>query len=107
MSLPAELATKYFASLEPGPVHPGTATEAYRGVDDLAYALSRVPMLTPRPVKIVAVGAGFGGIALARAVRTGQIPGASLTVYEKNAGIGGTWHENRYPGYDLASSISH
>ncbi|KAK6837420.1 hypothetical protein RU639_001527 [Aspergillus parasiticus] len=95
---PAERATRYFTSLQPDTALPGTATEAYREIDELAYAVSRVPMLTPRPVKIVAVGAGFGGIALARAVRVGQIPGASLTIYEKNAAIGGTWHENRYPG---------
>ncbi|KAL1885008.1 hypothetical protein Plec18167_001665 [Paecilomyces lecythidis] len=94
----ARKATEYFQSLRPDPPKPGGATEAYRERDALAYALSQVPMLTPRPVKIIAAGAGFGGIALARAVEVGQIPGASLTVYEKDAGIGGTWWENRYPG---------
>lgn len=94
----ARKATECFQSLRPDPPKPGGATEAYRERDALAYVLSQVPMLTPRPVKIIAAGAGFGGIALARAVEVGQIPGASLTVYEKDAGIGGTWWENRYPG---------
>ncbi|RLL97709.1 hypothetical protein CFD26_105923 [Aspergillus turcosus] len=91
-------ATEYFNGLRPGPPEPSGATEAYRERDELAYALSRVPMLTPRPLRIIAAGAGFGGIALARAIHTGQVPGASLTVFEKDAGVGGTWWENRYPG---------
>jgi hypothetical protein len=95
----AERATEYFQSLAPGEAKLGYATEAYKGRNDLAYALSRVPMGTPRPLRIIAAGAGFGGIGLARAVRVGEIPGATLTVFEKDAGIGGTWYENRYPGY--------
>lgn len=91
-------ATEYFKGLRPGPPEPSGATEAYRERDELAYALSRVPMLTPRPLRFIAAGAGFGGIALARAIHTGQVPGASLTVFEKDAGVGGTWWENRYPG---------
>lgn len=93
-----QVATEYFQSLNHGAATPGTATEPYHDRDALAYAISRVPMLTPRPLKIVAIGAGFGGIALSRAVEVGQIPNAELTVFEKDAGIGGTWWENRYPG---------
>ncbi|RFU29399.1 hypothetical protein B7463_g6938, partial [Scytalidium lignicola] len=74
------------------------ATEAYRDLDNLAYALSQVPLLTPRPIKIIAVGAGFSGLALAQAVESGKLPAVDLKIYEKNAGIGGTWYENRYPG---------
>lgn len=95
----AERATAFFRSLAPGDAPRGYATAAYKGRDDLAYALSRVPMLTPRPLKVICMGAGFGGIGLARSVRVGNIPGVKLTIYEKNAGIGGTWYENRYPGY--------
>ncbi|KAH8805119.1 hypothetical protein F5884DRAFT_735997 [Xylogone sp. PMI_703] len=94
----AQKATEYFQSLRPDPPAPGAATEPYKERDALAYALSRVPMLTRRPIKIITAGAGFGGISLARAVNVGQLPGATLTVYEKDAGIGGTWWENRYPG---------
>jgi hypothetical protein len=92
-------AIQYYQSLAPGPAKPGEATEAYKDIDELAYALSRAPAFTSRPLKIIAIGAGFSGLALARAVHVGKLPNASITIYEKNAGVGGTWYENRYPGY--------
>ncbi|CZR41710.1 uncharacterized protein FPRO_11300 [Fusarium proliferatum ET1] len=91
-------AIKHFQSLASGPPNPGEGTEAYKDVDELAYALSRVPTFTPRPVRIIAIGAGFAGLSMARAVSTGNIQNASIKVYEKNADVGGTWYENRYPG---------
>jgi hypothetical protein len=91
-------AIQYYESLAPGPANPGEATEAYKDIDELAYLLSRVPTFTSRPLKIIAIGAGFSGLALARAVHVGKLPNASITIYEKNAGVGGTWYENRYPG---------
>ena len=94
-------ALQYFQTLSPGPAKPGEATDAYKDVDDLAYALSRAPTFTSRPLKIIAIGAGFSGLALARAIHVGKLPNASITVYEKNAGVGGTWYENRYRGYFL------
>lgn len=93
-----ERATQYFQSLAPGEPNPGESTEAYAAIDELAFALSRTPTFHPRPVKIVAIGAGFSGLAIARAVHAGQLPNASVTVFEKNGGVGGTWYENRYPG---------
>lgn len=91
---PHERAVTHFNSVMSSTTVPG-ATEDYRDGDQLAYALSKVPMLTPRRLRVVAVGAGFGGVDLARSVKVGKIPGVDLTVYEKNAGVGGTWHENR------------
>ncbi|KAF2992994.1 hypothetical protein E8E13_000981 [Curvularia kusanoi] len=91
-------ALRYYHSLAPGPAKLGQATEAYKDIDELAYALSKVPTFTPRPIKIIAIGAGFSGLSLARAVRSGKLPNATITIYEKNAGLGGTWYENRYPG---------
>lgn len=44
---------------------------------------------------VVVVGAGIAG--LAAAVQLKQL-GLPFTVFEKNAGVAGTWHENRYPG---------
>lgn len=100
-------ALRYYQGLAPGPAEPGQATEAYKDIDDLAYALSRVPAFTSRPLKIIAVGAGFSGLSLARAVRSGKLPNVQITIYEKNAGVGGTWYENRYPGYVQHSENSH
>jgi 4-hydroxyacetophenone monooxygenase len=44
---------------------------------------------------VVVVGAGMSG--LLAGIRLAQA-GISFTVIEKNAGVGGTWWENRYPG---------
>jgi 4-hydroxyacetophenone monooxygenase len=44
---------------------------------------------------VVVIGAGMSG--LLAAIRLGQA-GIPYTVIEKNAGVGGTWFENHYPG---------
>jgi hypothetical protein len=50
-----------------------------------------------RPLRIVVIGAGISGIlACIRFVQ--RIPNLDLCIYDKNADIGGTWFENRYPG---------
>lgn len=50
-----------------------------------------------RPLRVVVIGAGISGILAC--VRFNQrIPNLDLCIYEKNADIGGTWFENRYPG---------
>ena len=50
-----------------------------------------------RPLRVVCMGAGISGI-LATIRLPQRIPNIDLQVYEKNAEIGGTWFENRYPG---------
>jgi 4-hydroxyacetophenone monooxygenase len=50
---------------------------------------------------VVVIGAGMGGLNAALQLRRAGIP---YTLVEKNAGVGGTWHENRYPGARLDSS---
>ncbi|MCP5474294.1 MAG: NAD(P)/FAD-dependent oxidoreductase [Rhodanobacteraceae bacterium] len=42
------------------------------------------------------IGAGFGGIAMARALHDAGV--ANFRVFEKAAEVGGTWRENHYPG---------
>ncbi len=53
----------------------------------------------PRPVRVIVVGAGISGIAAVKLFkeRLHDLP-VSLTLYEKNHDVGGTWLENRYPG---------
>jgi ribulose 1,5-bisphosphate synthetase/thiazole synthase len=47
-----------------------------------------------RPFEVVVIGAGFSGINCA--IRIPQrLRNVSLTVFEKNSDIGGTWFENR------------
>ncbi len=51
---------------------------------------------------VVIVGAGMSGLLLG--YRLAQ-QGVAFTILEKNSTVGGTWHENRYPGcrVDIAS----
>jgi 4-hydroxyacetophenone monooxygenase len=44
---------------------------------------------------VLVIGAGAGGLGAAVHLKRAGIP---FTVVEKNAGVGGTWFENRYPG---------
>ena len=44
---------------------------------------------------VIIIGAGMGGILAS--IRL-QEAGIAHTLIEKNPGVGGTWHENRYPG---------
>jgi hypothetical protein len=95
-----EAATKYFQDLAAPVNDPVAGTAAYKGHNDLAYALSKVPLRSARPLKIIVAGAGISGLSFAHEVQTGRVlKNINLTVYEKNAGVGGTWYENRYPGY--------
>jgi cation diffusion facilitator CzcD-associated flavoprotein CzcO len=45
--------------------------------------------------RVVIVGAGIGGLGIARAMKLAGIP---FTVLEKAPQVGGTWWHNRYPG---------
>lgn len=85
-------------SVNSAPPNPIEVTEAYRHRYPIAYEQSKLPFDAPRPIKIIAVGAGVSGLSLAHAVEAGQLPNVELKILEKNASLGGTWFENRYPG---------
>jgi cation diffusion facilitator CzcD-associated flavoprotein CzcO len=61
------------------------------------YAVHEQPLGSTRHLRIVCIGAGASGLNMIRALRV-HLKDYELVVYEKNAKIGGTWHENRYPG---------
>ena len=50
----------------------------------------------PEPLAVLIVGAGFSGLAMA--IRCRQVGIGPLRVIEKSDGLGGTWHDNTYPG---------
>lgn len=54
--------------------------------------------------KVFVIGAGLNGINAAIQLK---LAGFSFEVLEKNAGVGGTWHQNHYPGarVDLPSQM--
>lgn len=56
-----------------------------------------------RPLHVIVVGAGPSGIATL--IRLKELPHISFRCFEKNADVGGTWLETRYPGAacDIAS----
>ncbi|GAB1726616.1 hypothetical protein NU195Hw_g8309t1 [Hortaea werneckii] len=58
------------------------------------------PLYSKRPLKIICIGAGFSGLTLAYKIKhEHKLDNIfDLVVYEKNAEVGGTWYENRYPG---------
>ncbi|KAK5000128.1 hypothetical protein LTR66_000953 [Elasticomyces elasticus] len=59
--------------------------------------LEDTPIDNFRRLRVVVIGAGFSGINCG--IRIPQrLRNVDLTIYEKNAGIEGTWFENRYPG---------
>ncbi len=55
--------------------------------------------------RVAVIGTGFSGIAAGVALKRQGVE--DLTIFEMNAGIGGTWWDNRYPGamVDLESHI--
>ena len=77
---------------------PIEATASYEAINPIAYELSKLPFGTPRRLKIVVVGAGISALSLAHEVAIGRLKNVELKILEKNAGLGGTWWENRYPG---------
>lgn len=60
------------------------------------YTINEEPSGTKRPLRVIAIGAGAAGIAFAKFAEE-RTENVQLTIYEKNADIGGTWFENKYP----------
>jgi cation diffusion facilitator CzcD-associated flavoprotein CzcO len=64
----------------------------------MSYLLGRVRAATRRrrPPKVAIIGAGFGGLGAAVALRRAGID--DLVIIEAADGVGGTWRRNTYPG---------
>ena len=63
-------------------------------------SIKEEPVFSRRKLKIVCVGAGFSGLTLSHKIKLELKLSdvIDLVIYEKNADVGGTWYENRYPG---------
>ena len=55
------------------------------------------PVFSERHVRVICIGAGASGLCFAYKLQR-SFENYSLTVYEKNAEVSGTWWENKYPG---------
>ncbi|KAF4551956.1 Flavin-binding monooxygenase-like protein 4 [Elsinoe fawcettii] len=61
------------------------------------FSLLDVDVENFRPVKVIVIGAGYSGIYCGIRIPE-RLKNCELVIYDKNAGVGGTWYENRYPG---------
>lgn len=67
------------------------------GVATTSFKINNTPVENLRKLKVIVIGAGYSGIYCGIRIpeRLGNV---DLVIYEKNAGVGGTWYENRYLG---------
>ncbi len=65
------------------------------GVDARAVSFAHIPEAARAEFPVAVIGAGMSGILAG--IRLGEA-GIPYVIIEKNAGVGGTWYENRYPG---------
>ena len=68
---------------------------AYRGEDRRAPGWRLEELAPGRRMRVVVVGAGMSGILAAHRLRQA---GVEVVVVDKNDDVGGTWHDNVYPG---------
>jgi cation diffusion facilitator CzcD-associated flavoprotein CzcO len=66
-------------------------------VDDHGYRIREQPMGSKRRIRIVLMGAGASSLNFFKQAEL-ELENVEVRCYEKNADIGGTWLENRYPG---------
>ncbi len=72
-----------------------TAQSITHGVTDDAKRNTKPSNAKTNALHVVIIGAGASG--LCAAIQLGKL-GIPYTIFEKNAEVGGTWYENRYPG---------
>ena len=65
--------------------------------DASGYSILEQPMGTLRPLRVILMGAGASALNFFHQAEL-SLPHVAITCYEKNADVGGTWLENRYPG---------
>lgn len=68
---------------------------AYRGEDRRAPGWHLSELAPGREFHVVIIGSGMSGLLSAHRL---QQAGVSYTILDKNADVGGTWHESVYPG---------
>jgi 4-hydroxyacetophenone monooxygenase len=73
----------------------GAMLSAGLGLDPEFALDQREAFKAPKGFHVVVIGAGVAGLCAAIRLQGAGIP---YTVVEKNAEVGGTWYENRYPG---------
>jgi len=80
------------AMVETVPVEYGPLLLEELGIDSRDVP---VPTSAGRTLDAVIIGSGISGLCAAIKLQAAGIP---FTIVEKNLSVGGTWHENEYPG---------
>lgn len=62
-----------------------------------SFEINDAPIENQRPMKVIVIGAGWSGIYCGIRIPE-RLRNVELVIYEKNAGVGGTWYENKYLG---------
>ncbi|KAF9562680.1 FAD/NAD(P)-binding domain-containing protein [Agrocybe pediades] len=75
----------------------GSAPSAVSPPTNVEHPRLSKPIHDSRRLKVIAIGAGCSGLLIAYKLQR-SFENYELVVYEKNEDLGGTWHENRYPG---------
>ena len=65
------------------------------GRDAREVSLAHIPPAAREALPVLVIGAGMSGILAGIRLQEEGIP---YVIIEKNAGVGGTWYENTYPG---------
>lgn len=73
----------------------GPMIAAWLGLDPDFALEQREAFQVPQGYRVLVIGAGVAGLCAAIRLQGAGIP---YVVIEKNAEVGGTWYENRYPG---------
>lgn len=96
--------------MAPSQTNPEAVLESKFGVPDLealaekfgwprenskGYRLTEQLCGTERPLRVIHVGAGASAICFAKFLPE-KLKNVTLTCYDKNSEIGGTWLENRF-----------
>ncbi|MDF1722603.1 MAG: NAD(P)/FAD-dependent oxidoreductase [Minwuia sp.] len=76
---------------EPVPQEYGAMTKAQLG----QRPVTRKPRNVPEGFRVLVIGAGASGMCMAVHLKAAGIP---FEMLERNASVGGTWLENKYPG---------
>jgi hypothetical protein len=68
--------------------------------DEFGYRIREESYGTKRRLKVILMGAGASTLNFLKKAEE-QMQNLDIVCYEKNADVGGTWFENRYPGTSL------
>ena len=87
--------TRSAGQTDPASIAQSGNREGIHAVCEEVTGSDRQPNAKTNTLHVVIIGAGASG--LCAAIQLGK-QGIPYTIFEKNAEVGGTWYENRYPG---------